>query len=208
MAFTWTVPDCPICTESSAETFRVLPSTDTLKPLVAEPVSSYFMFWTSSESGSDVSFPRSRLAESPLGTSTSLPRRTGGLFLLGSGRTLVRMLRVDFKPLGSSGPVPSVTSKLMEPGPTYSAPAVYFRPVPPLATGSAPSAPMSLMRSVCVSRGERPSRTFTHSARSTVTDWPETSSMTSSLASVGTCWPMPGTQMMAVDFCPSTSSTV
>lgn len=104
------------------------------------------MFWTSSASGSEVSFSVG-LAESPLGTSARLPSSVGGLFLLGSGSTLVRMLSVDFKPLGSSGPVPSVTSKLMDPGPTYSAPAVYLIAVPPLAIGSLPSAPMSLMRS-------------------------------------------------------------
>ena len=42
-----------------------------------------------------------------------LPSSTGGLLRFGSGSTLVRMLRVDFSPAGSSGPVPSVTSKLM-----------------------------------------------------------------------------------------------
>ncbi|MCY1312595.1 hypothetical protein D9M70_630290 [compost metagenome] len=90
----------------------------TLKPAGTPAASSYFMFCASSPSGSDVSLDKSVSADSPCGTSTAAPRSAGGLFRFGSGSTLVRMLKVDFSPAGSSGPVPSVTSKVMEPGPT------------------------------------------------------------------------------------------
>jgi len=47
----------------------------------------------------------------------AVPLSLGGRFLAGDGVTSVMTVSVDFKPLGSSGPEPSVTSKVMEPGP-------------------------------------------------------------------------------------------
>ena len=46
------------------------------------------------------------------------PLNVGWWLAFGSGMTLVMMLRVDLRPCGSSGPAPSVTSNVTEPGPT------------------------------------------------------------------------------------------
>ncbi|ABY24667.1 hypothetical protein RSal33209_2945 [Renibacterium salmoninarum ATCC 33209] len=79
--------------------------------------------------------------------------------------------------------------------------------VPPSATASWLLAPISVTRSIWVTRGDFPSRTFTCSLRSSVTLWPATTSSSPGL-STGYCLPSPGTQMMAFAVRLSTSVMV
>src|SRR4051812_10897987 len=112
------LPFHPAALAESGVTFKVALSTLALKPSGNAPSSSNLSLSWSPASTSFARFPSSRVVDSPAGTSRVAPLKVGGWLALGSGITLVMMLRVDFSPAGSSGPAPSVTSNVTEPGPT------------------------------------------------------------------------------------------
>ncbi|MCY1232029.1 hypothetical protein D9M72_444980 [compost metagenome] len=112
------IPLRPAAMPESALTLSVWPSTVALKPSGSVPSSSKVSFSWSPSSTSFARLPSSRLAVSASGTSRSVPLNVGSWLALGSGITRVMTVSVDFSPCGSSGPEPSVTSNVTEPGPT------------------------------------------------------------------------------------------
>ncbi len=111
-----TEPVVPTSVPSAAATLSTDPSRDTSKPAGCSPVRENSR--VSSGSGSEARPAMSSVAAgSATATSSDPDSRVGGTLRSAAGITLVRMVRVDLNPSGSSGPVPSVTSKVMEPFP-------------------------------------------------------------------------------------------
>ena len=102
----------PLAVSAAAETFSAVPSMDAVRPCGTDPFSRKVSLPWSSGSGSVASAARSsEAASSPGATFMVAPTIVGGW--LSGGSTVIGIVRVALRPSGSSGPVPSVTSKVI-----------------------------------------------------------------------------------------------